>query len=158
MGSGDAGLAGIPLFGKRFRIDCHATDKFFDFLQIPWPQMGEMMMPNAVWQRLWSDWPGWLAPDRFERLFVAHRLEAQKLAMRLCKDDIAEDDVCPSDGMDIDFESVSKQNIAGQHIRIHPGNVQYLLQGHLHMRTVLAFNRDINAPGADAMELSLLLC
>jgi len=28
--SGDAGLAGIPLMGKRFRIDRHAVDEFFD--------------------------------------------------------------------------------------------------------------------------------
>ena len=106
----------IPLFGKHFRIDCHATDKFFDFLEIPWPQMGETMVPNAIWERLWSDWLGWLAPDRFERVFVAHRLEAQKLAVgnRLRDDDMGEEDVCPSDGVDIDFESFSMQNIAGK--------------------------------------------
>ena len=52
LGARDASLAGISLFGDRFRIDCHAADEFFDFLEVSQPQMSETTMPSVVWKGL----------------------------------------------------------------------------------------------------------
>ena len=99
-----------------------------------------------------------LRADCFERVFfVAHRLEAQKLAVgSRCRHDFAaEEDIRPFCRVHTDFKSFSKQNIAGEQVRIHSQYVRYLLQGQLHACAVLAFNRDMDARKADVMELSL---
>ena len=117
-------------------------------------------MPSVVQEWVWQlSRLVWFAPDRFEREFfdfVAHRLEAQKLAVgnRFRHDHAAEEVIHPFGRVDADFESFSKQNIAGKQVRIHSQYVQYFLQGHLHL-CVLAFNHDTDAPGADEVELSL---
>ena len=56
--------------------------------------------------------------------------------------------------MHVDFESFSKQSVAGKQVRIHAGYVKYLLQGYFQV-AILTFNRDMDGPGADAVELSL---
>ena len=120
--------------------------------------MDESAMPNVVWKWLW--WQSrlvWFASNCFERVFFAHCLEAQKLAMgnRYCYDLTTEEDICPSCGVHTDFESFSKQNIAGKQVRIHSRYVKYLLQGYFHACAFFAFNRDMDAPSANAVELSL---
>jgi len=158
--AGDASFAvvAVSFLWERLRIDRHAVDQFFDFAEVPWPQMGETTMPVVVREQLWLSRLRWLAPDCSERVFfAAHRLEAQKLAVGNCfrHDHAAEEDIRPFGRVHTDFESFSKQNIAGEQVRIHSRYVQHLVQGHLHACAVLAFNRDMDAPNADAMELSL---
>jgi len=115
--------------------------------------MSETTVPNVVWKRLWrSRLFCWFAPDGLECVFfITHRLEAQKLAVGNCfRHDLAtEENACPSCRVHTDFESLSKQNIAGKQVRIHSRYVKYLLQGYLHM-AVSAFYRHMEASGADS--------
>ena len=69
-------------------------------------------------------------------------------------DRAAEEDIRPFHRVHIDFESFSKQNLAGKQVRIHPGYVKYLLQGYFHV-AILTFNCDMDGPSADAKQLSL---
>ena len=160
LGAGDACLAGvaISLLGERFRIDSHSRDEFLGFLEVPWSETYETTVPDAVRKWLWLG-IDWLSSHSFEStefIFAAYRLEAQELAVRnrFRNDDIAEENAGPSGGVHTDFQSFHKQNIAGKQIRIHTWDVKYLFKGHLHV-AVLAFDCDMDAPCADAKELSL---
>ena len=114
----------VSFLWERLRIDRYAFDQFFHFAEVPWPQMGETTMPVVVWEQLWLSRLRWLAPDCSELVFfAAHRLEAQKLAVgNRCRHDFAaEEDICPFCRVHTDFESLSKQHVAGERLESIPG-------------------------------------
>ena len=156
--AGDTCLAAVPVFllWESLQIDRHVRDEFFDFLEVPWPQMSKTTMPSVVREWLW-----WLsrlvgfAPNRFERMFfdfVAHHLEVQKLAVGNYFRHVAEEDIRPFGRVHAVLSLFPTRTLLESRLDSIPGTCNTSSRVTC---TCLAFNRDTDAPGADAVELSL---
>lgn len=119
--------------------------------------MGETTMPNFVWKGFCRLGLLGFASDRFEREFAVDCLESPKLAVgyRFCHDVIAKENVDAPGWVHADFESFSKQDIAGNEIRVNSRYMEYLVKGNCGEVAILAFDHEMNAPGADSMEFAL---
>jgi hypothetical protein len=119
--------------------------------------MGKTTVPNVLRKRLWWLRFLWFGSDRFESVkFAVDPFESPKLPVGNCfrHDIIAEEDVDAPCGVHTDFESFPEQDVAGKEIKVHSGYVKYLVKGNRDDVAALAFNDEMNTPGADSKELA----
>jgi hypothetical protein len=118
------------------------------------------MVVNVVRKRLWWLRFPWFRSDHFQGLkfvFAVDQFESLKLAVadHFRNDGIAKDDIDAPGRVHADFKSFSKQDVAGEEIRVYLGYAKYLVKSNQDNVAALVFSDDMDAPGGDSMELSV---
>src|SRR5271167_4377512 len=128
--------------------------------------MGKTTMPRLVREHARRCWPDGLPPNRLEGgdgapliddSVVADSLKALELAMRdgHCDYMAVFEDVGAPGWVHADFEAVVHEDIAGEEIRVHLGNMKYILQFHYLRITLSVLDGDVDRANPDSMKMSL---
>lgn len=127
--------------------------------------MGETTMPCAVGEHSRLCWLGGFPSDGFQGgngapvvdISVADCSESLELAVGdgRCDDVAVLENIRSSGPMHADFEAILDEDVAGDEIRVHLGNMKYILHFHNLVIAASIYDGDVDRADANSVEPSL---